>query len=302
LTKPKADRLNLMRATNSNLEQIFFLYSDPENIINKILDKYALEKPIEEAIDHFGDKHSLWLVTNEKDCQAITNYLKEKQLFIADGHHRYETSCTFAREHGQLPGSEGVYAYRMATLVNMEDEGLTILPTHRLLHGLKVSEKDFIDQCEKYFKIEKYRNFKDLNQAMNNSKNKNVFGYYAGHDFYLLEYIPNTELNKFISAEHSEEWSRLDVAILHTIILEKILGIDKEKQAAQENITYMRYIDKALSLISSGQEQMGFFLNPTKIDQVKAVSLAGDVMPQKSTDFYPKLLSGMVFYKFPDGI
>lgn len=299
LTKPKADRLNLMRATQSNLEQIFLLYSDKAKAVNKILEKYTSKPAQEIATDHFGDKHKLWLVNEDKDIQLISQIMTEKQLFIADGHHRYETSCAFARENGQEPGTEGKYAYRMATLVNMDDEGLTILPTHRLLHGLNFSEDKFLADAKKYFEITKLANIETLLKEMATKQDGNTFGFYAGKNFYLLNYKRSQETDSFVEQGHSQAWRKLDVAILHTIVLEKILGINKEKQAAQENITYMRYIPEALNLINNKSEQAVFFLNPTKIDQVAEVALAGDVMPQKSTDFYPKLLSGMVFYKIP---
>ncbi len=296
LSKPKADRLNLLRATHANLEQIFLLYADPDKKINKLLEFYSAEEPTVKADDHFGDTHLLWQIDNPEVITEVINFMSDQQLFIADGHHRYETACNFARENGVALGQDHPCGYCLATLINMEDEGLTVLPTHRLLHSLPdFNEQELLKKCAEYFKISEAKDLQACLKTMSEISGKNAYGFYAGNKYYTLELSHQEVMEKLIGKEHSADWKKLDVAVLHTVILEKILSISKEKQAAEENINYIRTADKGVEQVTKKQKQAIFLLNPTGVHQVRDVALAGDVMPQKSTDFYPKLLSGMVF-------
>ncbi len=299
LSGPKVDRLNLMRATNASFGQIFMLYSDQEKKINGLLDAAIAGRPADElAVDHFGDTHKLWKIDDEKLIGQVTALMADKTLLIADGHHRYDTACNFARENGQEPGTEGAFAYGMMTLINMDDEGLTVLPTHRLVYALAdFSETTFLQKAEPYFAVTVKDSLADIQQAMAAQREQNVIGFYAGAKYYLLALKNSAAMDELIGERHSVYWKKLDVAVLHTIIMEKILGISQEKQAAQTNLAYVRSAEKAVESVKSGKYQGLFLLNYTDVHQVEAVATAGDVMPQKSTDFYPKLLSGMVFYK-----
>lgn len=296
LSKPKADRLNLLRATHTHFGQIFFLYKDHKKVVNNILAEVTTQAPDEVAVDHFGDTHTLWKVEDTAVIAKISEFFKDKQLLIADGHHRYETSCNFARENQQM-GGEGLYSYTMGTLINMEDDGLTVLPTHRLLHGLEnFSAEAFISSAEKYFQITVAPDLHSTLTEMAKQANKNTFGFYAGKQFYVLTFKSASVMDEFIGQEHPQEWKTLDLAVLHTVILEKLFGISKEKQASQDNLNYVRSVQSAVDRVNTGSEQCLFLVNYTPVAAVEAVAQAGDVMPQKSTDFYPKLLSGMVMY------
>ena len=300
LAKPKADRLNLLRATNAHFGQIFLLYSDPQKKVETLLETAVAKESDAVAVDHFGDTHTLWKVDDEKTIAEVAAVLADKQLLIADGHHRYETSCNFAREQGVTLGEESPYGYTMATLVNSEDAGLTVLPTHRMLHGLDgFTETEFLSKAAEYLEITPHHALEHLLQAMKKKRaDGNIsLGFYSGQPLLHEMTLKNPEVMSRLAEDKSPAWRELDVAVLHTLVLENILGITKEKQSAQENINYIRTAHSAFEQVLGGKEQAVFFLNNTTVPQTYATVLAGDVMPQKSTDFYPKLLSGMVIYK-----
>lgn len=299
LAGPKIDRLNLMRATNASFGQIFMLYSDKEKKINNLLDMAINGRPADAlAIDHFDDTHELWKITDSKLIAEVVDLMADKTLLIADGHHRYDTACNFARENGEEPGSEGAFAYGMMTLINMDDAGLTVLPTHRLVYGLDNFEaEDFLKRAETYFEVTEKASLAQLQQAMAKQLSQNVIGFFADQKYYCLRLKESQLMAKLVGDQHSDSWQKLDVAILHTIIMEELLAISKEKQTDQTNIAYVRSAEKAVESVNAGKYQALFLLNYTDVHEVQEVAAAGDVMPQKSTDFYPKLLSGMVFYK-----
>ncbi|GBR76037.1 protein DUF1015 [Candidatus Termititenax persephonae] len=300
LAQPKADRLNLLRATNAHFGQIFFLYSDPQKKVEALLAEAVNREPDAVAVDHFGDRHTLWKITDTKIITAAATVLADKQLLIADGHHRYETACNFAREQGVTLGTENPYGYTMATLVNMDDEGLTVLPTHRLLHGLvDFTEAAFLTKAAEHFVITPHHALEHLLKAMQEKRaaGQISLGFYAGQPLLYELTLQNKASMDNLAADKSSAWRQLDVAVLHTLILENILGITPEKQAAQKNLNYIRTAHGAFEQVLNGQEQAVFFLNNTTVAQMYATVLAGDIMPQKSTDFYPKLLSGLVIYK-----
>jgi len=298
LAKPKADRLNLLRATRTHFGQIFFLYNDPDKQIEALLQDAVSAGPDETATDHFGDTHTLWKISDENIISTVSKLMAGKQLLIADGHHRYETSCNFARENGVEPGTESPYGYTMATLINTADEGLTVLPTHRMLHGLTdFSETAFLEKCGQYFTVQPHHSLEHTLKAMQEKREQICIGFYTGQPLFYELTLKNPQIMAELAADKSAAWQKLDVAVLHTLILEKILGITKDKQEAQENINYIRTAHSAFEQVLNGKEQAVFFLNNTTVRQTYDTVLAGDIMPQKSTDFYPKLLSGMVFYQ-----
>ena len=302
LAKPKADRLNLLRATRAHFGQIFFLYSDPQKKVDALLQAAVNKEPDETAVDHFGDTHTLWKIDDANIIQEVSAVLADKQLLIADGHHRYETSCNFAQENGAALGAESPYGYTMATLVNLEDDGLTVLPTHRLVHGLAgFSEAEFLKKAAEYFDIAPQHALEHLLKALQDQRaaGKISLGFYAGQSLLYELTLRDPAVMAKLAADKSSAWRQLDGAALHTLVLENILGLTKEQQEAQENLTYIRTAHSAFEQVLNGQEQAAFFLNSTTVQQTYATVLAGDILPQKSTDFYPKLLSGLVIYKIP---
>ncbi len=314
LEGPKADRLNLMRATFANTGQIFMLYSDPAMSVSKLLESaIAGREPDAKAVDDFGEEHLLWVVSDQAIISAVAKGMADKALFIADGHHRYETACNFYEEklkEGYVcEGNENIRNV-MLTMVNMDEPGLTILSTHRLIFGIPDFDPvAFLTAARMYFDIttiefagaggeDAARN--RLYAMMDESAGKAaVLGFYAhGEDaFHLMKFNNPSLMGEVLGERHTPDYERLDAAILHAT-LEKIFGIDDNALKAQTNVNYVRGRDEAIRRVNEIERyQCVFLLNPTLIDDVKKIALAGERMPQKSTDFYPKLLSGMVFNK-----
>jgi uncharacterized protein (DUF1015 family) len=305
LAGPKADRLKLMQATGAQFGQIFMLYSDPENKINRFLDRGTADPPLYDFRDDSegeGVNHRLWAVTQPEVVQGVVGEMADKSLFIADGHHRYETALNFRNEMREKgikcrEGSEN-YNNRMVTFVNFEDEGLTILPTHRAIHSLKnFNPASFFSRLREYFDLREIRSLESLLARIREGKAGHVFGLYDGNQYFLIGLKPGEKPETIIPGKHSPAWKNLDVAILHTLILDHLLGIGAKELEAHTNVRYYRSAREAEEQAKSGQAQLVFFLNPTRASQVKEVAGEGDKMPPKSTDFFPKILTGLVMNK-----
>jgi uncharacterized protein (DUF1015 family) len=301
-TKPIEDRLQLLRATGTYFGQIFMLYSDPQNKINNIIDKYILQhEPLISCKDDFNEIHKLWRIDSPQIIEEIKNLIEPKDIIIADGHHRYKSSYLYLKERGIKEGT-------MATLINMDDVGLFIFPTHRVVYGLKDFDmRRFLNQCEKYFDISVYPFFDEDGEALARIELiedlkitglKNIaYGVVTKEHYYLFKLkdrnIPLTQ----ILQPKSPDWKLLDVNVLHNIILEKFLGITQEDLQYERYVDYLRYADEVIERIKKNRYNIGFLLNPVKVEQIKKVVKNRETLPQKTTDFYPKLLSGIVMYK-----
>ena len=315
LLKPKMDRLNTMRQVHGSTGQIFMLYSDPKMTVNKIMDSVALKrKPDIVAGDEYGVYHKVWKITEPKLVNGIVKSMGSKDIFIADGHHRYETALNYRNEtkaHGLRCAGNESYDNRMMTFVNMKDEGLLILPTHRLIFGLKnFSPARFLKQLDKYFWINEYP-FKSLGKDEKTARQElledlRITGFSAHalglavrgvKKHYMLTLKDEKIMDRVIKEKSSPALKHLDVNILHQLMLWKMLGITKERVAEGEFVNYVRSADEAVELVQKGKYRMAFLLNPTKIAELESVSTKNERMPQKSTDFYPKLLSGIVISK-----
>ena len=299
---PKADRLNLIRATEANFGHIFMLYSDQKNEINNLLTQVMEEEALFEVKDEDQNLHKVWQLTDSKLIKEIQEKMKSKNLYIADGHHRYQTALNYQREckakGWEADGVES-FNHRLMTFVNMDDPGLKVLPTHRLLYGLNDFEIDsFLDKAAEDFRIHEFENKEEIYDYLDQNRGKKVFGFKAAAapTYYIFEF-ENKEVLESIEGDFSKEYKELDVSILHNIILDRYLGIDKKALAAKTNLDYIRYRDKALEKLESGEYQAAFILNPTSVKEVKNIADQGEKMPQKSTDFYPKLLTGLVINK-----
>jgi uncharacterized protein (DUF1015 family) len=315
LLKPKLDRLNLMRAVKANLEPIEVLYLDePMKVDKAIKDAIGDSSPRISVRGWEGFKHSLWNLADDAIIKEIIEQFEDKVLFIADGHHRYQTSIDFMQEtlkKNPRLTEDSPIRYRMAVLVNMHHPGLTILPTHRLIHSIREFEpKKLLTNVRPYFQIEERSTDKSLDskakgeelmKAISEEGNKSkIFAFYPlsakrNGVYYLLK-LKDISLMDKVEAKHSPVWRRLDVAILHSLLLAKGLGISKEK--VEEHVLYTKSSEEAISLVDEGKGQAAFLLNPTKIEELKEVVLANELMPQKSTYFLPKLLSGLVINPF----
>ena len=305
LAAPKQDRLQLMRSTEANEDLIYMLYSDEALTIDSIMDKsIAGKRPAIEVTDEFGATHRIWSITDPQALLEIQNGMRSQNLFIADGHHRFETSVNFMKECQQKGWQpEGVESFdkRMVTCFNSA-AGVTILATHRLLRDLpSFALESFLKNLEANFSIESISTAEELWQKMKSEQACNVLGFYPGNNqFYLLR-LKASSLEDPLFRNHSEAYRTLDVSILHTLILERHLGINEKKLASQTNIDYARSREACIQRVDDGKYQAAFFLNPTTAMQMQRISATGERMPQKSTDFFPKLLTGLVFMKMQIG-
>lgn len=301
---PKADRLNLMRATEANFGHIFMLYSDSQrkiiNLLNKVTDN---DEPLAVVKDEDDNVHKVWKITDSEIMASIQKHMKDKTLYIADGHHRYQTAVNYRNEclekGWKSNGIEG-FNNRLMTFVNIDDPGMSILATHRLVYGIDNFDEDkLLQKAERDFVINKYNRKDELYNKMDEDKGlKHTFGFKAsdGEHYYSMTLKDESIMDLLLPAKE-EVWKNLDVVILHKAILERYLDIDEEALAAKENTAYVRYRDQALAELEQGDYQAVFLLNPTQVEEVKAVADKNTRMPQKSTDFYPKLLTGLVLNK-----
>jgi uncharacterized protein (DUF1015 family) len=305
LSKPKEDRLNLMRTCHANLEPIELLYIDETDLIMKKINK-TLDEPIIDVEGYDGFTHRLWKLEDEKVISMISEKLKDKILFIADGHHRYQTAINYANEIKQKTGNNDKNApfnYQMVILANMFGDGLSILPTHRLIKKNDINIDSLVKKLQDYFIVEEKNvksskeNLKSLSKKIKNeieTENSHKFAMYLKNRYYILTLKDEKLMDQFAS-DHSKIWRTLDVSILHKIILEQLIGINEKN--LEDHVKYTRVDEEAISFVNEGKYDLSFFINATKIDELKAVADAGEHMPQKSTYFLPKMLSGLVMYK-----
>ena len=291
LSKPKADRLNLLRITQKDFEPVFLLYTDEKNIVNKALDKYCKKDPILEVKDEKGVTHKVWAVDTPASIKKIAAAIKDSIFVIADGHHRYETAYNYRNE---LEGIDVEHPanYKLITLVNIEDPGLVILPTHRLIKNLEdFNLEDFLRKTNEYFDIKKTDRDHIVDELV--ASDLGTFGFYSHITAYILK-LKSSDVMKEVMPDRSDEYRNLDVAILHNILIEKVLGVAPEK--IEDHVKYERGAEETMRRVDSGEFQIAMLMNPTRPEQVKEVAQNRERMPQKSTDFYPKLVSGLVFY------
>ncbi|HEX9020587.1 MAG TPA: DUF1015 domain-containing protein [Nitrospirota bacterium] len=310
LSGPKTDRLNLLRACKASFSQIFSLFSDPQGNVASMLAK-AGGRPEMEAKNSDGVLHRVWALADKDDIEVIVREMADKPFFIADGHHRYDTALNYRNERreaaGSFTGEEG-YNYVAMFLARLEDTGLTVLPAHRALFNLNNFEpRRFEDDLNRYFNIEridfdKKSEAKDrrtiLDTMAHRAERAHVFGMRikGEHSYYLLTLRSEADMDALL-ADKSPAYRRLDVSILHHLIIDKLLGVRMETHKLGLNIEYIKDADEADEKVHDGNAEIVFFMNPTKVQEVKEVAAAGERMPQKATYFYPKLLTGLVMHK-----
>jgi uncharacterized protein (DUF1015 family) len=281
LSGPKKDRLELLRHTRAHFGQIFMLYPDPEGAVDEILAEAAQGPPLLDVLDDDRARHRAWAITNPDRIARIQELMAPKKLLIADGHHRYETALAYRNEN---PG-DAAAEYVMMTFVNMHSPGLKILATHRVLRNLESFEGDdgsFFLKAGKAWSVERC-SLSDLKMALSvRNPDKVRIGMVTKETIALLE--------------RPRQPGELDVPVLHSEILGGLLGITEEAVREEKNIHYVRGIDAAAAELQHGAEVV-FLLEPTPIEDMARIAFAGGVMPQKSTDFYPKLLSGLTIYR-----
>ncbi len=312
LPKPKADRLSLMEATAANFEPIFALYVDEDEKIPGLIKKKIKRKPLVEARDMFGIHNKLWKISAKAVINKIMKEMAAKQVFIADGHHRYESSLKYRNEmrtKSQKSIGDEPYNFIMTYFTNTFDKGLIIMPIHRLILNLNLKQKinlenRLLDCFEikdiKFSKKTEAAARKKLLKAMSKAgEDDHFFGMYVhGENKYSLLKLKYEKLvDKYTGADKLKEWKKLDITILHSLIIKDILCITEQDIEGENAVKYVHNDDQAFDLVKEGKYQIAFFLNPTKIEQVTALASKYEKMPQKSTFFYPKLLTGLVMYK-----
>src|SRR2546427_1752846 len=315
LSGPKADRLELLRHTKTHTGQLFMLYSDAAKHIDAILaEAEAAAAPATEMRDEYGVLHRLWVIAEPQRVAAIQKAMENQKLVIADGHHRYETALNYRNERRTRAGKidpEAPYERVMMTFVNTKSEGLMILPGHRVAaHVHDFSWSGVRRYLEPWFTAEEFpfsgsgerseAKTKFLAKLTSARENRAIGVYPAPgaqkRAFYVLTLREGVNLAQLLP-NVSPLQRELDVVLLHEGILEPALGITPQAVTAEANLTYEREAEAALDAVDSGRAQIAFLLNACDVDHVMKIATAGEVMPQKSTDFYPKLLSGITMYR-----
>ena len=298
LTAPKADRLKLLQATAAQFEPLFLLYSDPQRELEPQL--HTERSPEAEVRDEFGALHRLWKVSNREEIEFIRDRMAEKKLLIADGHHRYET----ALEHRNLMRGGGGAAselpadHVMVALFPMESEGLVILPTHRVVFGLELFHtEDLMRGAHPYFEVNAAGSQMEAPQvvALLQAAGKEgpaIAAFTSGGVFLMRARAGDAD---GLLAGVSPRQRGLDVVRLHKVLLEHVLGVSEQAVREERHLAYVRDAAEAMARVRSGAN-VAFLMNPVRIELVRDIAFAGEVLPQKSTDFYPKLLSGLTVY------
>jgi uncharacterized protein (DUF1015 family) len=305
LSGPKADRMELLKRTKAHFGQVFFLYSDPEGVVEGALSAASRGAVWEQLMDEYQTRHMVWRVSDPAAIERVVQGMRDKKLVIADGHHRYETALAYRNLMRAKPNYDQRAEYVMATFVRMETDGLTILPTHRVIHSLKsFAWAQFAEAARTAFdwkELDASRALADggkgLRQALGEGgHSRPTLAVYAGAGKLVLLGLRQDYDLAHALPDLSPLQRRLDVVILHRLLIERALGISSEAVREEKNIRYLRGLSNAVEEVDSGRAQLCFLMNPTPIEAVREVALAGEVMPQKSTDFYPKLLSGLTIY------
>ncbi len=307
LSGPKTDRLNLTRACGANFSPIFSIYSDPCCALESLSRKERERAPDVAVTDDDGVKHRLWQLSDPDQIAKIRSLIDNKPLFIADGHHRYETAINYRNEmrekHPDYSGKE-LFNYVLMYFSNMDDKGMLIFPTHRLVHGLQsFNLPELLDGLKTYFEVEA-ADFNPLDtterrrvreRLQEKGKQAHALALFSGGGkVYYLTLRDESIMDEFFDEKSPKALRTLDVSILHRLIFEKLLGIDPEAQEKQTNLKYVKNFDEPFESVVSGEFQAAFLMNPPRMSEVRDVANAGEKMPQKSTYFYPKLLTGLV--------
>jgi uncharacterized protein (DUF1015 family) len=303
LAGPKADRLALMKATHAHFSQIFTLFQDPGGEVERLFRRVDDRSPDVEGTTGDGVVHRLWRIADAELIGKLRRLFAPKKLVIADGHHRYETMLAL-REHlaaGRELDQYSAAHYGSMFLVSTDDPGLVVFPTHRLVHGLpEVSPAALLARARETFMVERLpgaaRDPQRIRDAISRTPGHqpSFAAVFAGEpDAWQLTLEPSVNLAAAGVTGHAAV-ARLDVTLLHGLVLDRLLGITPAAQEAQTNLRYSKDTAGALAEVEAGRAQIAFLLNPTRVEQVRHVAEVGEVMPQKSTFFYPKLASGLV--------
>jgi uncharacterized protein (DUF1015 family) len=307
LDNPIVDRLNLTRATKAAFGLVYLLYNDPKHIADAALEKAAIDKPLIDFKDEMDVRHRLYGITDTEDINAIVNMMADKNTVIADGHHRYTTAVNYAKENPDATS-------QMLCFSNIAHPGLVVLATHRIVSNVenfdastfvaalkgKFDVTDFIFENDKEKAYARNKMLAEMVKELEDGKN--AFGLYVADGSFRLLVLNDTNAMTQAVPDMSKAWQRLDVAVLHKLILENICGIDEKKLANQTNLNYVKDTPNAITdmiaEVDAGQKQAAIFMNPPITKQIEMVADEGEKMPQKSTYFFPKVYTGLTVDKF----
>ncbi|GAX61808.1 hypothetical protein SCALIN_C28_0010 [Candidatus Scalindua japonica] len=317
LSKPKEDRMNLMKATNANLSQVFTFFEDEGSKISNFLHKVSEGDPgsgVTHDIDFtdiYGVRNSLWPIKDKAIINELILQMKDRALFIADGHHRYETALFYrdfvnGSDKEQSSNGDSPSDYIMMMCVSMEDPGLQILPTHRLARNiLDLDPEKIKNALNEIFDISDLGSdckAETLTQKLSEDAHKHKIAMYIGESenkLYILTLRDKKLLDPILTDEYSE-WKTIDTGILHGVIFDRVLGIQARNISKSESVKYVQGIEDSVRKVNEGEFQIAFFLNPTKIGQIRDIATKRHKMPPKATYFYPKLMTGMVIRHISD--
>jgi len=301
---PKEDRLRLLTTLEANTEQIFVLYPDPDNAINNLVrGAISGRDPDIDTVEIFESdvRQRVWAIGDPQVVRAIEAEMAPKRgLIIADGHHRYSTALTYrSQQRAAYPNAPADAAFNFvpATLVSMNDPGLVILPTHREIHSFGGATPDAIlSRAAEHFTVQPAPDLAATLQAVNAHPSGHAFGFYGGPPtgFHILTLKDSVSIPDLIPGDQSDAWKRLSVSILHRILLAQVAGVPDSGIDDKTMIRYHRDPREAVANVDQGRGEFVFFVSPTRMEQIITIAGHGEVMPQKSTDFYPKVISGIV--------
>lgn len=309
ISKAKTDRLNLMRATGANTSPVYSLYLDDEETIARLIEENSERTPDISFTSDEDIVQNIWILDDAVICSKISELFENKQVFIADGHHRYETALNYRRERHEADGTpvgSADYDYIMMMLVSMSNSGLFVFPTHRLVRDIDGFDENMLlgmlmqdfAAAKIHFTEGDYASI--ITERLANTVDEKLFALYTGGNYYYLLKLKDLKTADEATEDMSEAYKRLDVTILHKLMLERYLGIDEENMKSQKNLEYVREAKDAIEAVRSGKYQCAFLINATKISEIRDIALANEKMPQKSTYFWPKLVTGIVTNKFED--
>ncbi|MBN2848569.1 MAG: DUF1015 domain-containing protein [Coriobacteriia bacterium] len=298
LPKALADRFELLRATAANLSQVFGLFSDPAGETDRAFEAAMATASMFHAVDDDGVESRVWAIRDAATIAAVSEVIGERPIFIADGHHRYTTALAYRDERREIDRTvdrrpaDPAYDYVMMALVNMDGPDLTVLPTHRLVRAAGAFDAaSFWNALAEHFNLAEPTTG-HLERLGTETARTTFTVRTADGTTRVATLRPDADPTRLIAGEHSDDWKRLDVAILQELILKPLFGVSADEPASLERLTFVKDARAALEVVDA---DVAFVLAPTRVEQLRAVALAGETMPQKSTYFYPKLLSGLLF-------
>jgi uncharacterized protein (DUF1015 family) len=290
---PKADRLNMLRAVQKDLEPVFLIYSDPENVTVDVFSEVTKAKPAIDIEDSFGVKHALWRVTDSLSLKLVQQAMDDKKLVITDGHHRYESAITYRdemREKGKWT-EDSAFNFHMCYMVPVQDEGLVVLPTHRLLRECELNS-EILQSLKDFFTVSEIApTVEALESFLESHNTEHAFCIYDGSKAYSLLLHSYKTAYELVIAGCPKEACFLDVVLLRDVIFKHIMKLSKLKM--DENILYAESTRNALKKVDTGQAKLAFLVNPINPETVWQIAQKNWRLPEKSTDFYPKPVSGL---------